>query len=61
MVLSLRPDQFNYSACACASRSYVIMADVRQCYILTSVPQEQVAKSNMVSVVRIQVFSIIHS
>ena len=27
----------------------------------TSLPQEQVAKTNMVSVVRIQVFSIMHS
>ena len=30
-------------------------------YIPTSLPQEQAAKTNMASVVRIQVFSIIHS
>ena len=30
-------------------------------YIPTSLPQEQAAKTNMASVVRIQVFSIMHS
>ena len=30
----------------------------RRCYILLSLSQEQVAKTNMVSVIRIQVFSI---
>ena len=30
------------------------------CYIPTSLPQEQAVKTNMVSVVRIQVFIIIH-
>ena len=30
-------------------------------YIPTSLPQEQAAKTNMASMVRIQVFSIMHS
>ena len=30
-------------------------------YPYTSLPQEEVAKTNMVSVVKIQIFSIIHS
>ena len=42
------------------SESYVKMPVSTWCYIPTSLPQEQVAKTNMVSVVRIQVFSIMN-
>ena len=48
---------FNYLQ----SESYVKMPVSTWCYIPTSLPHEQAAKTNMVSVVRIQVFSIIHS
>ena len=48
---------FNYLQ----SESYVKMPVSTWCYIPTPLPQEQAAKTNMVSVVRIQVFSIIHS
>ena len=43
---------FNYLQ----SKSYVKMPVSTWCYIPTSLPQEQAAKSNMVAVVRIQVF-----
>ena len=41
------------------SESYVKMPVSTWCYIPTSLPQEQTANNNTVSVVRIQVFSII--
>ena len=47
---------FNYLQ----SESYVKMPVSAWCYIPTSLPQEQAAKTNMASVVRIQVFSIMH-
>ena len=45
------------------SKSYVKMTVSARCYIPTSLPQdqEQAAKTNMASVVRIQVFSFMHS
>ena len=43
------------------SESYVKMPVNAWCYIPTSLPQEQAAKTSMASVVRIQVFSIMHS
>ena len=48
---------FNYLQ----SENYVKKPVSTWCYIPTSLPQEQVAKTNIVSVVRIQIFSIIHS
>ena len=39
-------------------QSYVKMPVSALCYIPTSLPQEQAAKTNMVSEVRIQVYSI---
>ena len=47
--------RFNYLQ----SESYIKMPVSPRCYIPTSLPQEQAAKTIMVSVVRIQVFSII--
>ena len=47
---------FNYLR----SESFVKMPVSAWCYIHTALPQEQAAKTNMVYVVRIQVFSIIH-
>ena len=43
------------------SKSYVKIPVSSWCYIPTSLPQEQAAKTIMVSVVRIQVFSIMYS
>ena len=43
------------------SDSYVKMPVNTRCYIPTSLPQEQGAKTDMASVVRIQVFSIMYS
>ena len=40
------------------NKSYVKMPVSACCYIPTSLPQEQAAKPNMASMVRIQVFSI---
>ena len=48
---------FNYLQ----SESYVKMPVSALCYIPTSLPQEQAAKTNMASMVRIQVFSIMQS
>ena len=48
---------FNYLQ----SKSYVKMPVSACCYIPASLPQEQAAKTNMASVVRIQVFSFMHS
>ena len=49
---------FNYMQ----SESYVKIPVSAWCYIPTSLPQEQAAKTNMASmVVRIQVFSVMHS
>ena len=48
---------FNYMQ----SKSYVKMPVSAWCYIPTSLPQEQAAKTNMASVVRIQLFSFMHS
>ena len=42
-------------------QSYVKIPVSAWCYITISLPQEQAAKTNMVSVVRIKVFSIMHS
>ena len=42
------------------SESYVKMPVNAWCYIPTSLPQEQATKTNMASVVRIQVLSIMH-
>ena len=43
------------------SKSYVKMPVSAWCYIPTSLPQEQAPKTNMASMVRFQVFSIMHS
>ena len=43
------------------SESYVKMPVNAWCYIPTSLPQEQTAKTNMAAVLRMQVFSIMHS
>ena len=43
------------------SESYVKIPVSAWCYIPTSLPQEQAAKTNMASMVKIQVFRIIHS
>ena len=40
---------------------YVKMPVSAWCYIPTSLPQEQAAKTDMLSVVSIQVFSIVYS
>ena len=40
---------------------YVKMPVSTWCYISTSLPREQAAKTSMVSEVRIQVFSIVYS
>ena len=44
-----------------AMQSYVKMPVSAWCYIPISLPQEQAAKTSMVSEVRIQVFSIMYS
>ena len=48
---------FNYLQ----SERYVKMPVSTLCYIPTSLPQEKAAIANMVSVVMIQLFSVIHS
>ena len=48
---------FNYLQ----SEGYVKMPVSAGCYIPTSLSQEQAVKTNMVSAVSIQVFSIMHS
>ena len=46
---------FNYHSCTCnPNKSYVKMPVSPWCYIPTSLPQEQAAKTKMLSVVRIQ-------
>ena len=42
-------------------QSYVKMPVSALCYIPTSLPQEQAAKTSMISEVRIQVFCIMYS
>ena len=43
------------------SESFVKMPVSAWCYIPTSLPQEQAAKTNMISDVRIQVFCVMNS
>ena len=43
------------------NENYVKMPVSAWCYIPTSLPQEQAAKTDMLSVVRIQVFSFVYN
>ena len=43
------------------NESYVKIPVSTRCYIPTSLPQEQAAQTNVASMVRTQVFSIMHS